>query len=44
VGLFVILDRGRIVSPASPPAAGARLAHLRQLAAERARLSAMGPR
>ena len=42
--LFVILDRGRIVSPASPPAVGARLAHLRQLAAERARLSAMGPR
>ena len=44
LGLFLILDRGRIVSPASPPAAGARLAHLRQLAAERARLSAMGPR
>ena len=44
LALFLILDRGRIVSPASPPAAGARLAHLRQLAAERARLSAMGPR
>ena len=44
IGLFVVLDRGRIVSPASPPAVGARLAHLRQLAAERARLSAMGPR
>jgi NADH-quinone oxidoreductase subunit H len=44
VGMFVILDRGRIVSPASPPATRARLAHLRQLAAERARLSAMGPR
>jgi NADH-quinone oxidoreductase subunit H len=43
VGLFMILDRGRIVSAASRPAAGARLAHLRQLAAERARLSAMGP-
>jgi NADH-quinone oxidoreductase subunit H len=42
--LFVLLDRGRIVSPASAPAAGARLAHLRQLAAERARLSAMRPR
>jgi NADH-quinone oxidoreductase subunit H len=42
--LFVVFDRGRIVSPASPPAVGARLAHLRQLAAERARLSAMGPR
>ena len=42
VVLFVILDRGRIVSPSSPPAVGARLAHLRQLAAERARLSAMG--
>ena len=44
LGLFLILDRGRILSPASPPAAGARLAHLRRLAAERARLSAMGPR
>jgi NADH-quinone oxidoreductase subunit H len=44
VALFVLLDRGRIVSPASPPAVGARLAQLRQLAAERARLSAMGPR
>jgi NADH-quinone oxidoreductase subunit H len=44
VGLFAILDRGRIVSPASTTVAGARLAHLRQLAAERARLSAMGPR
>jgi NADH-quinone oxidoreductase subunit H len=44
LGLFFVVDRGRIVSPASPPAAGARLAHLRQLAAERARLSAMGPR
>ena len=42
--IFFVLDRGRIVSPASAPAAGARLAHLRQLAAERARLSAMGPR
>jgi NADH-quinone oxidoreductase subunit H len=42
--LFVALDRGRIVSAASPRAAGLRLAHLRQLAAERARLSAMGPR
>ena len=42
--LFLVLDRGRIVSAASPRAAGARLAHLRQLAAERARLSAMGPR
>jgi NADH-quinone oxidoreductase subunit H len=42
--LFVLLDRGRIVSPASPPYVGARLAHLRQLAAERARLSAMRPR
>jgi NADH-quinone oxidoreductase subunit H len=44
LGLFLILDRGRIISPASPPAIGARLAHLRQLAAERARLSAMRPR
>jgi len=44
VVLFAVLDRGRIVSAASPPAVGARLAHLRQLAAERARLSAMGPR
>jgi len=44
VGLFVIFDRGRILSPASPPAVGVRLAHLRQLAAERARLSAMRPR
>jgi NADH-quinone oxidoreductase subunit H len=44
VALFAFLDRGRIVSPASPPAAGARLAHLRRLAAERARLSAMEPR
>jgi NADH-quinone oxidoreductase subunit H len=43
-GLFVLLDRGRIISPAYPPAVGARLAHLRQLAAERARLSAMRPR
>ncbi len=42
--LFAVLDRGRIVSPASAPAAGARLTHLRRLAAERARLSAMGPR
>ncbi|HEX6317221.1 MAG TPA: NADH-quinone oxidoreductase subunit NuoH [Gemmatimonadaceae bacterium] len=42
--LFAVLDRGRIVSPASAPAAGARLAHLRRLAAERARLSAMEPR
>jgi len=42
--LFVVLDRGRIVSAASPRTAGMRLAHLRQLAAERARLSAMGPR
>ena len=42
LGLFLVLDRGRIVSPASPPAVGARLAHLRQLAAERARLSALG--
>ena len=44
VVLFVILDRGRIISPSSRPVVGARLAHLRQLAAERARLSAMGPR
>jgi NADH-quinone oxidoreductase subunit H len=44
VVLFAVLDRGRILSPASPPAAGARLAHLRQLAAERARLSTMEPR
>lgn len=44
VALFFVLDRGRIVSPASPPAAGARLATLRQLAAARARLSAMEPR
>ena len=44
VVLFVLLDRGRILSPASPPATRARLAHLRQLATERARLSAMGPR
>lgn len=42
--LFLGLDRGRIVSPASPPAAGARLASLRQAAAARARLSAMEPR
>jgi NADH-quinone oxidoreductase subunit H len=44
VGIFIILDRGRIVSAASPPVTSARLAHLRRLAAERARLSAMGPR
>jgi NADH-quinone oxidoreductase subunit H len=44
VGLFVLFDRGRILSPASPPAVGVRLALLRQLAAERARLSAMRPR
>jgi NADH-quinone oxidoreductase subunit H len=44
VVLFVVFDRGRILSPASPPYVGARLAHLRQLAAERARLSAMEPR
>jgi len=44
VALFLILDRGRILSPASAPIVGARLAHLRQLAAERARLSTMGPR
>jgi NADH-quinone oxidoreductase subunit H len=44
LGMFLVLDRGRIVSPASAPVVGARLAHLRQLAAERARLSAMGPR
>jgi NADH-quinone oxidoreductase subunit H len=44
VGLFMILDRGRIVSASSAPVVGARLAQLRQLAAERARLSAMGPR
>jgi len=43
VGLFMILDRGRIVSASSAPVVGARLAQLRQLAAERARLSAMGP-
>jgi NADH-quinone oxidoreductase subunit H len=42
LGLFLVLDRGRIVSPASPPAVGARLARLRRLAAERARLSALG--
>ena len=42
--LFMVLDRGRIVSPSSAPAVGARLAILRQLAAERARLSAMRPR
>jgi NADH-quinone oxidoreductase subunit H len=41
--MFLVFDRGRIISPASAPVAGARLAHLRQLAAERARLSAMGP-
>jgi NADH-quinone oxidoreductase subunit H len=44
VGLFFILDRGRIVSPSSAPLVGARLAQIRELAAERARLSAMGPR
>jgi hypothetical protein len=44
LALFLLLDRGRIVSPASPPAGTRRLAHLRQLAAERARLSAMEPR
>jgi NADH-quinone oxidoreductase subunit H len=44
LGLFLVFDRGRIVSPSSAPLVGARLAHLRQLAAERARLSAMGPR
>lgn len=42
--LFLGLDRGRIVSPASPPASVARLASLRQAAAARARLSAMEPR
>jgi NADH-quinone oxidoreductase subunit H len=42
--LLVIIDRGRLVSPASPPATGARLARLRQLAEARARLSPMGPR
>ncbi len=42
--LFVLLDRGRIVSPASVPVVGARLARLRQLAAARARLSAVEPR
>jgi hypothetical protein len=44
VGLFLLLDRGRLVSPSSAPVVGARLAILRRLAAERARLSAMGPR
>ena len=44
LAVFLLLDRGRILSPASRPAAAPRLAHLRQLAAERARLSAMGPR
>jgi NADH-quinone oxidoreductase subunit H len=44
IGIFVLFDRGRILSPASRPLAAARLAHLRQLATERARLSAMGPR
>jgi NADH-quinone oxidoreductase subunit H len=44
IAMFLLFDRGRIVSAASPPAVGARLAHLRQLAAARARLSAMGQR
>jgi NADH-quinone oxidoreductase subunit H len=42
--IFTVFDRGRIVSAASPRAVGIRLAHLRRLAAERARLSAMEPR
>lgn len=42
--LLAILDRGKIVSPASPPAVGARLAHLRALAEARAKLSPMGHR
>jgi NADH-quinone oxidoreductase subunit H len=44
VVLLLVLDRGRIVSPASAPATGARLARLRELANARARLSPMGPR
>jgi NADH-quinone oxidoreductase subunit H len=45
LGAFIlVLDRGRIVSPASAPVVGARLARLRQLAEARARLSPMGPR
>lgn len=44
VALFLLLDRGRIVSPASSPMAERRLLHLRQLAADRARLSSLGPR
>jgi len=43
-GVFLILDRGRILSPASAPVTGARLARLRQLADARARLSPLGPR
>lgn len=42
--LLAILDRGRIVSPASAPLTGVRLARLRRLAEARARLSPMGPR
>jgi hypothetical protein len=45
LGAFIlVLDRGRIVSPASAPVVGARLARLRRLAEARARLSPMGPR
>jgi NADH-quinone oxidoreductase subunit H len=45
LGAFIlVLDRGRIVSPASAPVVGARLARLRKLAEARARLSPMGPR
>ncbi len=40
--LFLILDRGRIVSPASAPVTGARLVRLRELAEARARLSPTG--
>jgi NADH-quinone oxidoreductase subunit H len=45
LGAFLlILDRGRIISPASATAIGPRLARLRELSDERARLSPMGHR
>jgi NADH-quinone oxidoreductase subunit H len=42
--ILIVLDRGRIISPASPPMIGSRLARLRELAESRAKLSPMGPR
>jgi NADH-quinone oxidoreductase subunit H len=42
--ILIVLDRGRIISPASPPMMASRLARLRELAESRAKLSPMGPR